>query len=199
MKPYVEIIRNYNLWWEWDKFVRSNPSNNLPYHNQFHAQCMIENCYEGAQYYNLPRDTTREILVAAMFHDFAHSGGKTPDSINVQKALAESQAHNFSKTVFDCIKCTEYPFVVEPYTIEQRIIRDADLMQFRFPNWEDMLLVQLKKEIEIAQCKEITEDEMIAGQREFWKGITFFTEWGDKVLEEEGYPFMSHIGIWSQK
>src|ERR1019366_5684420 len=119
----------------------------------------IENCYDGAQYYNLPKDTTRDILLAALFHDFNHSGGKLPDNENIKNAVSCIQAllTNIHPLVIDCIECTEYPFVKEPLTIEQRIIRDADLMQFRYTNWMDMIGKNLRKEMEVRLGKTITD------------------------------------------
>jgi hypothetical protein len=158
---------------------------------------MLENCYEGAQFYNLPYDTTREILIAALFHDFAHTGGHATDNENIRRAYHHGLKMYFrsgvSELVWQCIRCTQYPFVYEPLTIEQRIIRDADLMQFRYSNWKDVLLVKLKLEIEVAQAREISEDEMIEGQRKFWSGVKFYTDWGKGVYQREASEMVLYL------
>jgi hypothetical protein len=45
-----------------------------------------------------------------------------------------------------CIRVTEYPFVKETNTIEQKIIRDADLMQMLEPEWYDHVILGLQAE-----------------------------------------------------
>jgi hypothetical protein len=197
MKPYNEIVEHYELEYDW--FVQNNPSNNLPYHNLFHTQCMIENCYDGAQYYNLPYDATQQLLTAALFHDFAHTGGKELDSENIRRALHDGlwklYGGELPKLIWECVKCTQYPYVREPFTIEQRIIRDADLMQFRFSNWEEMLFVNLKKEMEEMRRCSISDEEMLVGQRKFWSDVTFFTDWGKMCLNQAPHSFREKMGV----
>lgn len=191
------IIKNYGLDADWEWFVKFNPSNNLPYHNKYHAECMVKNCYEGAQYYNLPWDTTRNLLLAAIYHDFGHTGGEEPDSENIRRALHHglfSIRKEVPKILIDCILCTEYPFTVEPYTIEQRIIRDADLMQFRFGDWQEMLFTSLRKEIEVQYGRSISDEEMLKGMKDFWiNKAKFHTDWGREIFEAYGGPLKRYI------
>ena len=201
MEEYEQIIRNFRIVPEDIWFFTNNPSNDLPYHNRFHSQCMVVNCYDGAQYYNLPYEATRQLLIAAMFHDFGHTGGKEDDTVNIGNALVGyhrlgevMNAHE--PIVVDCIRCTQYPFVVTPFTIEHRIIRDADLMQFRFPNWEKVYFEDLKKEMEIRMHQTITDHEMIMGNRKFWADVMFFTDWGVKMVNEAApYSFTQKLQV----
>ena len=200
MKRFDEIIAAYGLGDHYRWFCLHN-SSTAPYHSVYHANCMIENCYDGAQYYNLPYSSTRELLIAAMFHDFNHSGGKLEDRGNINRALKGVSTFfaqyckgdgGVSNLIWQCIKCTEYPFVIEPFTIEQRIIRDADLMQYRYPDWLEMYETNLKKEIEVRLDKEVSHSDMYWGNVRFWKSVEYFTEWGEKVHREEGVDLSRH-------
>ena len=173
-------------------YVRQkNPSNNLPYHNWYHTMCMVQNCFEAGTYHDLPTSSMRALCVSALFHDFNHSGGKLDDSRNIINALLAFKTFQSQSTHYDndlrhvqkIIEVTEYPYVREPFTIEQRIIRDADLMQVAYEDtWYDMIITGLKKEMSIKQGRIITDNEMLAGQIEFLKNIHLFTIWGNKKL-----------------
>ncbi len=204
MKSYQDIIKWYDMVDLYDWFVKNNQSNDLPYHNLFHAQCMVENCYDGAQYHNLPFDATRQILCAALFHDFNHSGGKEEDMENIYHAILGVQRcaieldqplADIPDMVIECIRCTEYPFVYESFTIEQRIIRDADLMQFRFGNWKDVLDNRLRAEMEVKIGKPITQQEMYDGNQAFWRKVHFYTDWGKHVFTSEGYGLINYLKL----
>lgn len=201
MMPYAKILKFYELQGVANLFSSKNTANDLPYHNAFHAQCMDENCYDGAQYYNLPYDVTKNLLMAALFHDFNHSGGKTNDKENVTRATIDLEKlfvrsnDSIPTIVIECIRCTEFPFVIEPMTIEQRIIRDADLMQFRYPNWQDVIENKLRAEIEVARGEQISAEDMYEGNKTFWSKVKFYTEWGQKMFDTEGLPLREHYKL----
>src|ERR1017187_2297764 len=75
LDPFFEFLSSLNC------------SNFLPYHNFYHASCMLLNCYEGACHEQLVGDELRGLCVGALFHDFNHSGGKLTDTRNVAIAL----------------------------------------------------------------------------------------------------------------
>lgn len=192
-----KIIEVFGLHGEYSWFVKNNPSNNLPYHNLFHARCMIENCYDGAQYYNLPFDATKLLLTAAIFHDFAHTGGAETDHENIRRAYHHGLRVFFNgdvpRVVWGCVRVTEYPFIHMPMTIEERIIRDADLMQYRYDNWLEMYETNLKKEIEVKMGREVTRDEMYWGNVRFWKTeARYFTDWGKMMHKKDGIALNRH-------
>lgn len=176
--------------------VRStNPANYLPYHNWYHALCMVLNCYNAANYYNLPLASMRAVCVAALWHDYNHSGGKHNDTVNVANAIKHFRNYHLGmwsaatrdldgdlSHVPSIIAVTEYPYVCEPYGIEQRIIRDADLMQVLQPTWYEMCITGLGKEMSVKLGKEVTEKEMVDGQLNFLKNITLYTQWGNETL-----------------
>lgn len=56
---------------------RNNKGLNLPYHNFYHGLVVTSSCIEAADFYNLEWKDVEKLMVAALFHDFNHSGGKT--------------------------------------------------------------------------------------------------------------------------
>lgn len=141
MIEFATIIEKLSLQEEFSFILQNNKSNWLPYHNLRHTICMVENCYEGALYENLSEEYITKLIIAALFHDTNHSGGAQPDSENVKNA--KSLASIFFSTkdeaisledyteIIDIISATEFPYTIENHklTLQQKIIRDADLLQ----------------------------------------------------------------------
>jgi len=179
-----------------DYVKKNNTSNNLPYHNWYHALCMVEKCIEGANYHNLPYRSIRHLVLAALFHDFDHTGGKSTDSINIDRALKGWRNYEYTflrsitsidkQEVEGIIRVTEYPYVIEPICIEQKIIRDADLMQCLRPTWKEMIIVGLRQEMSIKLGKDLTEEEMCEGQIKFLDAVKPHSDWGKDVLITRG-------------
>ena len=174
------------------EYVRTkNPSNNLPYHSWYHILCMVEKCIEGAQFHNLPYRSMQHLVVGALFHDFAHSGGKYDDSYNIEIALAGFDRFNYYISgmdrfeIVELIKVTEYPYVLDPISIEQKIIRDADLMQSFRPTWKEMIIDGLAQEMSIRAGHTITPKEMCVGQLAFLSSVYPKSDWGQKIMIQQ--------------
>jgi len=180
----LDIILKYKeLQDSFSYILKNNTSNNLPYHNLNHLLCVVKYCYNASVYYNLPEKEEKELLLAALFHDVNHSGGKEKDSVNVKNAIdIFSKFFNLNLKYSNCdiyeiiniIKATEYPYVIEPVNMSLRelIIRDADLMQVGEYNWIQQNMLGLSQEMNI------TLDKMIAGQTIFLTNSSFNTKWG---------------------
>jgi len=185
----------------------NNPSNNLPYHNWYHALCMVEKCVEGGNYHNLPYHSLRHLAVAALFHDFAHSGGKEEDLVNIslakmslQRLADQSVDATISpgidvREVKEIIAVTEYPYVLDPICIEQKIIRDADLMQAFRPTWKEMIIDGLREEMIIKLNKNLTEKDMLEGQVAFLKKVHPCSAWGKYVMFDCGQLDIAILNI----
>jgi hypothetical protein len=189
-----ELCERFDVSRQYEYVRGNNPSHNLPYHNWYHALCMVEKCVEGANYHNLSWQSMRALVAAALFHDYGHSGGKTSDTENVLWAI---RCLNYigpgrgidQYEVEQIIRVTEYPYVLEPVCIEQRIIRDADLMQsLRHDTWKEMTVDGLREEMSVKLGRELTVMEMCNGQIEFLNKIVAKTDWGRSVFNNElGY------------
>jgi ABC-type transport system substrate-binding protein len=75
-------------------FFRANNLYN-PYHNFRHMSHVLWLCYKACQYYSheLPPRQMRTLLIAALFHDFDHTGRPhrgdvDPDGINIEIAIS---------------------------------------------------------------------------------------------------------------
>lgn len=187
----VEILsRKYGFGEFLDYFRKNNLSNELPYHNEYHSYQMVLNCFEGAQYIGVSNKLEIKILlIAALFHDFNHSGGNLSDADNIKKAIAGLFTANDCYELLDadsltkCIKCIEY--TQYPYTSTatestlQCIIRDADLMSV-YEETDAILLSQfhgLYSEICI-QKPDLTFNDFIEGNDKFLRSIVWQTAWG---------------------
>lgn len=166
-----------------------NSANELPYHNLYHTHCMVEKCVEGANYHNLPYRSIQNLVVAALFHDFAHSGGHKDDAVNINNAILGFNSYEDrvrsnidANEVRQFIRITQYPYIEEPICIEQRIIRDADLMQSFRSTWKEMILDGLREEMSIKLKKELSLEEMAQGQVAFLKNVRPLSGWGKYVM-----------------
>lgn len=169
--------------------INSNDAQHNPYHNTDHLLFVAQKCYEGGLYHQLDDNQIDALIVAALFHDFNHSGGEHPDWYNVKVAVnsfrdffMDGKYHDgeFYDDVIDIIRGTEYPYVTpkDILTIRQKIIRDADLMQATADNWFGMIMLGLSKE-----AKGVDLDKMTSGNLKFHMGIEMCTEWGQRVFD----------------
>lgn len=182
-----KIFNNFGLKEYLDFYDVYCQTKKLPYHNEYHTYCVIELCYKGAKYHDLDYDSTSDLLIAALFHDFGHSGGHSYDSVNIQKAKAwfETCANRLmfdqprrSQKIVKFIGATEYPYKSEACCIEERILRDADLLQIIMPDGQEMILDRLLQEMKILNT-ELTREDMIKGQISFLKDVVFQSKLGD--------------------
>ena len=67
--------------------LKNNKGNHNPYHNSFHCLSVARACWEGSQAENLKEEDTRVLLIAAIYHDIHHSGGKSEDNVNIRNAI----------------------------------------------------------------------------------------------------------------
>lgn len=119
--------------------ISNGESNHLPYHGIDHLFSVLEMCYKiitnNISYEN-DVNYKLELYIAALFHDYAHSGGKLTDSENIINALDGVMLFHKANPEFDLniviqiIKATEYPYTIDEndFTLfEQKLIRDADM------------------------------------------------------------------------
>lgn len=195
------ILATHNLLGAYAYFINHNPSNDLPYHNLYHTNCMIINCAEGADEMQLPPEKTCVLLLAAIFHDFGHSGGKEKDDHNIRVAIAGLEAYcrideSFAPCMAEAsqiIESTLFPPVTKPETLSQKIIRDADLMQMYMPGWEKQIFVGLRKEIEVTVGKEVSPSEMVSMQLKFMGAVQWYTSWAQARAKKEWANLVENV------
>lgn len=207
MKMGEALAERFNFQMYFTQFVTSNPANTLPYHNLFHTLCMLRNCYHGALFYNLPYQSTRHLLLAALYHDYGHSGGHTDDAQNVAVAIRSFReihqrlsANGYNpnidvEQVVSIISVTQYPFTKKPVCIEEMLIRDSDVLQVCEPEWKEHVIGGLQQELSIRFNKSLTLMEMLEGQKDFMATIEFFTDWGHAKFFGAGPEFISKLNV----
>jgi hypothetical protein len=168
--------------------IDNNSSNHAPYHHLNHMLRVMSFCNEGCKYHRLTGKSRTNLLVAALFHDFNHTMGEKPDDANIQNAIQGVQLWYSSnplnstniniERVIEIIKATQYPYVInqEDLTLEQSIIRDADLMVPLESDWVGNLIVGLSSEMKINDFKKMAE-----GQYKFYSGVVMNSPWGIEV------------------
>lgn len=136
----AQWIDNNPLW-----FIRtkSNGVNAImpTYHNWKHMSHVTDIAMQIATALDMNNVDKYNLFIACMFHDYGHSLGTYTDSYNINVAclkvkgifnnhtiseLNTTSMHNEAE-ILDIIKVTQYPFVITPETLSEKIIRDADL------------------------------------------------------------------------
>jgi hypothetical protein len=187
------ILATHQLLDPYGYVAERNPSNAFPYHNLHHTRCVLLNCADGADQMELPFEERRTLYLAALFHDFGHSGGRQKDAQNVGVAIDALRAYcTKARFLDDCldaatriIESTEFPPLADPVTLSEKIIRDADMMQIYMPRWREQIFGGLRNELEVATGKEISHSNMVRLQLRFMEGVKWHTSWATRRAERE--------------
>jgi hypothetical protein len=108
----------------------------LPYHNIRHMLHVMWNTYNAAMFYGIDGIKLRNMLIAALFHDFGHTGNLSDDSVNIEIAITGldnnilSEDIEYRNEIISYIKATGVPPIEIENTEEnlpKLILRDADL------------------------------------------------------------------------
>ncbi|MDP1690286.1 MAG: hypothetical protein Q8L52_03760 [bacterium] len=182
-----EIIRNDGHLYEGDLVryfqILFHHAQNVkhPYHNFRHVSHVLWLCYKACLFYRdvLTAREMRNLLIAALFHDFDHSGQFGNDDLNIERAIRSLRNYilqvdrPFLEKIAELIHATEYPYVVplEKLTLCGKILCDADMSQALSVAWIQQVIFGLsaewnKKPIEVLKI-----------QKPFLMGLTFHTVW----------------------
>ena len=167
-----ETLKRFDIQELFLEYTVYNTSANAPYHNMIHVSAMI---VAAGKY----EKCTRELLTAIVFHDFNHSAGELPDRENITSAKAAYDCYCFdwvkrSMIVMELISATQYPYVSEAYTEEQKLIRDLDLSMPLLPVDVSVKLFKgLAEEMKISDMNKFS-----AGVKEFYGKIEIKSEFG---------------------
>jgi 3'5'-cyclic nucleotide phosphodiesterase len=166
-----------------------NNARNLshPYHNFRHIFHVVWLCHEACEYYRRslsPRER-RNLLIAAMFHDFDHTGMLGNDDVNIMLALRGLERHILEEdrghleAIKDLIKATQFPYVSADNEIElgAMIIRDADLSQSLSVAWIQQVIFGLAQEWKKKPL------EVLRSQIGFTRGLTYNTHWAQESFD----------------
>lgn len=161
-----------------------------PYHNLRHMLHVAYLCYRAACLFygdQLTPLVKRAILIAALFHDFDHTGTTDNDARNIERALRGLARYILEEDrpllpmIGIFIRHTEYPHMIatEKLELPVQILRDADLAQVFSEAWLQQIIIGLAAE----QGKPPLA--VLAAQEEFLKNLRFHTAWAQNEFPKE--------------
>ncbi len=194
MSKIIEIIENHDGFYEGNlrhyyKVVFNAPNVNNPYHNFRHMIHVLCQTYEAALYCSYHEifgaRKFRALLIAALFHDFGHSGQMGNDAREIAVAIKAMIDHILEEDrdllplCSELIAFTEYPYVSTVIPLGSEILRDADMSQTMSDVWLQQIVFGL------AQERNIKPLENLQNQINFLLSIKFHTSWGKDVLARQ--------------
>jgi len=167
-------------------YISENNITENAYHNNKHMIDVFNNSMilfdEYQEEYELTENDKLHLGLAALFHDFNHSGGKLKDDENIELALTSLKEYlDFTNKsgLYNDIKhiiiATEFPHKDINTDILQKIIRDADTMGGITEDW-----ISIVKSLAKEYNK--TSQEFIPTQIKFLNTVKFNTDYCNGLL-----------------
>ena len=202
---FVHLLKQLGLT-DMAAYIKANNPVGNEYHNTEH---MFGVAKLAAQIYlteNLgcfDQQDLFQLVSAALWHDFGHSGGALSDRENIEIAIAALRAFvklpeanqfndyslQFSAShpallICSMIRVTEFPFIHEPTDQCESILRDADVL-YSFGGDPGEILYNLYKELKGAGKlpEEMTFPELVKGQQSFHDSLVIFTDTGKAIFD----------------
>jgi hypothetical protein len=190
------IVRNNGDFYEGDlshyyQAVFNHARNlNNPYHNFRHMTHVLYLCHQACVFYKetmSPREM-RNLLIAALFHDFNHSGKTGPDIVNIKRAIIGLKRHiaptdeGEFKSISALIALTEYPYKIPSEKLDclsAQILRDSDMSQSFSVAWIQQVVFGLAEEWGK------TPLDVLKMQGVFHNNLKFHTDWAKAAFPEE--------------
>ena len=151
-------------------------------------------CHQACRYYQnrlTPRQM-RDLLIAALFHDFdhpghSHRGEEDPDRLNIDIAIASLRRHIMPidrpclPEIEALIEATHYPYKITSDALDLigNIIRDADLAQALSPVWIQQVVIGLAEEQGVKPL------DVLRAQVSFLTALEFNTGWARQLFPPE--------------
>jgi len=171
-------------------FNAQNLSN--PYHNFRHIFHVLWLCNEACRFYAkkgepLTKRQVRNLFIAAMFHDFNHTGMSGNDDLNIEFALRGLEKHLMLEDkehlpeITGLIKATQFPYAIPSSDLDLsgQIIRDADMCQALSVAWMQQVVIGLADEWDKKPI------DVLRMQAPFLQKLEFLTEWAQQAFDLE--------------
>lgn len=175
---------------EWTYFLNYNKAASLQYHNRYHSCWMVAKCFDMAEQMEIGGEDLKALVLAALFHDFNHSGGIVSDHVNVANAVQGllnatevTRSDPFLSKVIRTLSVTQFPFVRKPETLAEQVIRDADILQGCTVHFAKTIYVDLYGELQTSKGS-LSFIDFRKGQEAFLKGVEMFTPIGKAEHKE---------------
>jgi hypothetical protein len=184
----LDIIQNTTRMYQGDleyyfTILFQSPNAVLPYHNFRHMCHVTYQTYRGICYHTMDTIKARKLLIAAMFHDYGHTGSsQNGDAINIEQAIAGVEQHildedrQYLQDIVQLIQTTQHPRATKPVSLSEQILHDADLSQAFDTVWIQQIVFGLSQEIGISPI------EMFFKQKDFIQNVVFYSTWGQETF-----------------
>lgn len=183
----IDIIENIESFYSGDlkhyfKAIWGSTNVNLPYHNIRHMLHVMWSAYNGLKFYEdrFDKDTRRCVLIAALFHDFNHTGKTGNDDVNIEIALRGIE-HNilpedmkYLTKIKSYISATRFPHFDIEFNVQNLpmfLLRDADVSYTLSDVWIQTVGFGLNYELGL------TSEQILRGQEQFLNSVELFTDW----------------------
>lgn len=189
----ARIIRNEDGLYEGDLVYYArivfNHARNLrhPYHNARHMFHVLWLCYQACEFYAevMTRRQMRDLLIAALFHDFDHSGMVGNDDLNIERAirglkkyaLEEDQGFYLEDSIA-LMRATEFPHKPIVLSLPAQIVRDADMSQAMSVAWIQQVVIGLATEWDMDPI------DVLRMQGGFHSSLKFHTDWARQMFPQ---------------
>lgn len=188
MQDLIHMITNVNNRYDGDlkyyfQLVMKAPNAYAPYHNVRHMLHVFWEAYDGGVQMGLNTRDFRNLLIAALMHDYGHQGKKGDDQFNIDIAIRAIDTYAleidrpYLLDIRNAIRATKFPYSNEEFTQNQLILRDADQSQTFSSVWVQSILYGLGQELEMSF------EQMLKMQRPFLEKLQFSTLWGKNKFE----------------
>ena len=166
-------------------------ANSNGYHNFRHPCHVLWVCYESLRHpayrREIPVRKGRNLMIAALSHDFEHSGLPQNDREQIIRAIRGLERHLLPEDAgeIDDISAlmvtTEFPHRIETakLPLEAQILRDGDCSQCFSPVWIQDVVFGLAEE------RGVSPLEVLRHQEGFMRGLTFSTKWAQGVFTKK--------------
>jgi len=157
-----------------------------PYHNFRHMMHVLCTAYIGGKAMNyhklFGKKGFRALLIAAMFHDYAHSGIMGNDEAEVTRSIVKMKKNllendmGLVEEISNLMLATQFPYVACTSSLGVDIIRDCDMSQVLSDVWMQQIIFGLAQEMNL------TPFEILERQVNFVSSIKFNTPWAQETF-----------------
>ncbi|RMG87529.1 MAG: HD domain-containing protein [Bacteroidetes bacterium] len=167
--------------WEAETFVtelfRKELTEDHVYHDLEHTLTAKKAVVVLGHKYQLPEEEIELLALAALFHDTGFTkvyDGHEEESKKIARHFLEEKGYPVEKIerVLDCIEATKMD--VEPQTLLQKIMKDADFNTFGIHSYARKS-EHLRHEWAVFRGLEMDEEAWLKNNIQFWKGHRFYT------------------------
>jgi hypothetical protein len=178
--------------------VMNAPNIHHGYHGLRHMLYVTWVCYQACKFYQrlglMSKREARNLLIAALFHDYGHCGKAGDDAVNIEMALDGLREHvqDFDRdhlvTISTIIAATQFPHADLGGTpsLGEQIIRDADLSQAFGTAWIGDIVAGFGSELGK------TPVEMLEQQLKFLEGVKFHSNFGKVFFGQDALNAKYH-------